>query len=150
MSSSTPPVILLTLLYKEFFPLYEHLHMVNTFGLIKAVSDTIFDMIVTTYHDKPLIFSGATFRERSLSHHGAMRNVVSSISKQRSDSCTWYLPFSMLLTTQRTGRMAERSKLLVPGNSHHGVGSSPTPVSLLTFQYKVLFHVFSTLAYCIF
>ncbi|MEL7341285.1 MAG: hypothetical protein AAGM67_12450, partial [Bacteroidota bacterium] len=37
----------------------------NTFGLIKAVSDTIFDMIVTTYHDKPLIFSGATFKTRS-------------------------------------------------------------------------------------
>ena len=33
---------------------------VNTFGLIKAVSDIIFDMIVTTYHDKPLIFSRAT------------------------------------------------------------------------------------------
>lgn len=29
----------------------------NTFGLIKAFSDTIFDIIVTIYHDKPLIFS---------------------------------------------------------------------------------------------
>ncbi len=38
---------------------------VNTFGLIKAVSDTIFDMIVTTYHDKPLIFWWATFQEGS-------------------------------------------------------------------------------------
>ncbi len=43
------------------------------FGLIKAVSDTV----VTTYHDKPLIFSMATFRERSVSHHRAMRHVVS-------------------------------------------------------------------------
>ena len=32
---------------------------VNTSGLIKAVSNTIFDIIVTTYHDKPLIFSKA-------------------------------------------------------------------------------------------
>ncbi len=53
-------------------------YWVNTFGLIKAVSDTIFDMIVTTYHDKPLILSGATFRERSVSHHRAMKNAVSS------------------------------------------------------------------------
>ncbi len=31
--------------------------LVNTFGIIKAVSDSIIDMIVSTYHDKPLIFS---------------------------------------------------------------------------------------------
>ena len=48
-------------------------------------SDTIFDMIVTTYHDKPLIFSGATFRERSVSHHRAMKNLVSSLFILRSD-----------------------------------------------------------------
>ncbi len=29
----------------------------NIFGLIKPVSNTVLDMIVTTYHDKPLIFS---------------------------------------------------------------------------------------------
>ena len=34
---------------------------------------------------KPLIFSRATFRERSVSHHRAMRNVVSSLFMQRSD-----------------------------------------------------------------
>ncbi len=31
-----------------------------TFGLIKAVSDTIFDIIVTSYDNKPFIFSRAT------------------------------------------------------------------------------------------
>ncbi len=36
----------------------QRLDRVNTFGVIKAVSDTIFDMIVTTYHDKPSISSG--------------------------------------------------------------------------------------------
>ncbi len=30
--------------------------VLNTFGLVKAVSETIYHMIVTTYHDKPLIF----------------------------------------------------------------------------------------------
>ncbi len=28
----------------------------DKFGLIKAVSDTVLDMVVTTYHDKPLIY----------------------------------------------------------------------------------------------
>ncbi len=31
--------------------------IMNTFGLINTISDTIFDMIVNTYHDKALIFS---------------------------------------------------------------------------------------------
>ncbi len=57
----------------------------NAFGLTKAVSDTIFDMIVTTYHDKPLIFSGATFPERFVTHHWPMRDVVCSLLMQRSD-----------------------------------------------------------------
>ncbi len=34
---------------------------VNTFGLTKAVYETIFDMIVPTNHDKTLIFSSSTF-----------------------------------------------------------------------------------------
>ena len=42
----------------------------------------LFDMIVTTYHDKPLMLSGAKFRERSVSHQWAM---VSSLLTQRSD-----------------------------------------------------------------
>ncbi len=38
------------------------------------------------------------------------------------------------------GRLAEWTKALVLGTSHFGgVGSSPTPVILLTFLYKVLF-----------
>ena len=39
------------------------------FMFIKAVSDTVFDMINSVYHDKPLIFIGATFREKLVSHH---------------------------------------------------------------------------------
>ena len=41
------------------------------------------------------------------------------------------------------GSVAEWSKALVLGTSHFGgVGSSPTPVILLTLLYKVLFPVF--------
>ena len=39
------------------------------FMFIKAVSDTVFDLIYAVYHDKPLIFIGATFREKLVSHH---------------------------------------------------------------------------------
>ncbi len=34
-------------------------------------------MIVTTYHEKPLIFSRVTFREKPVSHHQAMTKGVS-------------------------------------------------------------------------
>ena len=40
--------------------------MVNTFEFIKPFSDTVFEMINTVYHDKPLILSGLRFG-RSLS-----------------------------------------------------------------------------------
>ncbi len=33
---------------------------VNTFGLVKTISDMIFDMIVATFHHEPLIFNRAT------------------------------------------------------------------------------------------
>ena len=39
------------------------------FEFIKAVSDTVLDMINAVYDDKPLIFIGATFREQLVSHH---------------------------------------------------------------------------------
>ena len=44
------------------------------FMFIKAVSDMIdaSDMISTVYHDKPLLFIGATFREKLVSHHQAV------------------------------------------------------------------------------
>ena len=35
--------------------------LLNTFESIKAVSDTVFDMINVVYHDKPLIFTGVLF-----------------------------------------------------------------------------------------
>ena len=58
----------------------------NDISKIKNNAISIFDMIVTpTYHDKPLIFSRATFREISVSPHRGMRNVVSSSLMQRSD-----------------------------------------------------------------
>ena len=38
--------------------------LLNTFDFIKAVSDTVFDMKKVVYYDKPLIFIGATFREK--------------------------------------------------------------------------------------
>ncbi len=57
----------------------------------------------------------------------------------------------MQLTTQHTGRMAEWSKALAYGTRHFdGVGSSPTPVSLLTLLYEVLFPLFQTPAHGIF
>ena len=42
---------------------------------IKAVSDTVFEMINAVYHDKPLIFIRATFREKLLSYHQAVNEV---------------------------------------------------------------------------
>ena len=41
------------------------------FTFIKAVLDTVFDMInaFIIYYDKPLIFIWATFREKLVSHH---------------------------------------------------------------------------------
>ena len=42
------------------------------FEFIKAVSDTVFDMINAVYHDKPLIFIRAMFREKLISHHQAV------------------------------------------------------------------------------
>ena len=42
--------------------------LLNTFEFIKAVSDTVWDMINAAYHAKPLIFIGATFREKIVFH----------------------------------------------------------------------------------
>ena len=42
------------------------------FDLIKAVSDTVFDMLNVVYHDKPLIFIRATLPEKHVSHHRAV------------------------------------------------------------------------------
>ena len=45
------------------------IHQSYTFEFIKAVSDTVLDMINTTYHEKPLVFIGATFREKLVCLH---------------------------------------------------------------------------------
>ena len=44
----------------------------NIFAFIKAVSDTVLDMINAVYLDKPLIFIGTTFREKLVSFHQAV------------------------------------------------------------------------------
>ncbi len=76
------------------------------------------------------------------------KGIVASIL----NSCTWYfLTLSMPLIIRHTGRMAKWSKVLVFGISHYGcVGSSPTPVILLKFLYKLLLQVFWTPAHVIF
>ena len=40
-----------------------------TFEFIKAVSDTVFHMMYTVYHDNPLVLIGAMFREKLVSHY---------------------------------------------------------------------------------
>ena len=44
----------------------------KTFKFINSISDTVLDMISAVYHDKPLIFIGATFRENLGSHPWAV------------------------------------------------------------------------------
>ena len=39
---------------------------------IKAVSDTVFDMINAVHYDKPLVFTAATFQKKLVSHHEAV------------------------------------------------------------------------------
>ena len=46
------------------------------FEFIKAVSDTVFDMINTFYHDKPLIFIEAMFQEKLVAHHRTLIETV--------------------------------------------------------------------------
>ena len=46
---------------------------------MKAVSDTVLDMINAVYYDKPLIFIGAKFREKFVSHHRAVNEADSCL-----------------------------------------------------------------------
>ena len=48
------------------------------FKFIKAVSDTVLYMINATCYNKPLIFIGATFQKKLISHHQAVN---------KADSC---------------------------------------------------------------
>ena len=52
------------------------------FTFIKAVSDSLFGMINAVYHDKTLIFIGATFREKLVSHHQAVNEADSCLHKR--------------------------------------------------------------------
>ena len=45
------------------------------FEFIKAVSDTVLDMISAAYYAKPLIFTKATFQEKLISHHQAVNKI---------------------------------------------------------------------------
>ena len=52
----------------------------KTIEFIKAVSGTVFGMINTVFnHDKLLIFIGATFLEKLISHHEAVHEFMLEI-----------------------------------------------------------------------
>ena len=53
--------------------------MLNTFEFIKAISDTVFDMINAFYPDKPLVFIRATFQKKFVSHHPAVNEADSCL-----------------------------------------------------------------------
>ena len=53
--------------------------LLKTFGFIKAVPGTVFDMINAVYGDKPLIFIGATFREKLVSNDWAVNEADSCV-----------------------------------------------------------------------
>ncbi len=127
------------------------------------VSSTIIHAIdQTTYRQNGWVVYVAGLRHQWLgwfgseSHSSRCVNIpiipIQSILSFILKTCTLYLlPLSMLLTTKYTGRMAKWSKLLVWGISHFGgEGSTPSPVILLTFLYKVLFPIFWKLAHGIF
>ena len=48
---------------------YFDIYWSYTFDFIKAVSDTVLDMINAAYYDKTLVFIGATFWEKLVFHH---------------------------------------------------------------------------------
>ena len=136
---------------KYCFPYFKHLHMVS-FTIINTID-------LKTYRQDGWVEWTAGFRHQSLwwrgfeSYHCHFVDIPKeSIVSFILNTCTWcYLHSSMQLTTKHTGRMAEWYKELVYGTRHFdGVGSSPTPVSLLTFLYEVLFPLFETSAHGIF
>ena len=53
--------------------------MLNTLKFIKAVSGTVFAMVNAVYHDKPLMLTRATFREKLVSHHQAVNEADSCL-----------------------------------------------------------------------
>ena len=53
--------------------------LLNTFDIIKAVSDGILDMVNAVYHDKTLISISATFREKLVSHLQAVNEADSCL-----------------------------------------------------------------------
>ena len=71
--------------------------MLNTFGFIKAVSDTELDMINVAYHDKSLIFIGATIREKLIFHHQAVNaaDYCLLMIGVSDGSKLWHLPVSV-------------------------------------------------------
>ena len=67
----------------------------HTFEFIKAASDTVFNMInaFIVYHNKPLIFTGAIFREKLVSHHRAVNE---------ADSCLYMRHAGLKVVTRTT------------------------------------------------
>ena len=72
------------------------------FKFIKAVSDTVLDMINSACYDKPLIFIGVRFWENLVSHHQAVSEAYSCLLKWRlgskqpinANNITHYAPVS--------------------------------------------------------
>ena len=60
--------------------------LLKIFEFIKAVSDTVLDMINVVYLDKPLIFIGATFREKLVSRQRAVNEADSSYEACRLET----------------------------------------------------------------
>ena len=62
------------------------------FEFIKAVSDTVLDMINAAYYDKLLMFIGATFRgEKLVSYHRKVNEADSCLLMKRIGSNLWRL-----------------------------------------------------------
>ena len=62
------------------------------FKFIKALSDTVFNMINAVHYDKPLTSIRATFLEKLLSHHQAVKLILAYLWPQ----CSCYLPSNLL------------------------------------------------------
>ena len=66
-----------------------NIKLLSMFKFIKAVSDSVFSMInaCIVYRDKPLIFIGATFREKLLSHHRSVNEADSCLHMRPAGLC---------------------------------------------------------------
>ena len=94
---------------------------------IKAVSDTVLDLINSVYHNKPLMFIRATYRESLVSHHRAVNE---------ADSCLLNAECSI-----KAGSLTKESHFI--GSCTNGrCETSKAPSSFVIFSYfKTFFGV---------